>query len=273
MIHRKSKWLLLCLSLLLLSSCRILNPPSTQSEAELISDTVFIWISSDQDTYISCGRTAGCEEGDLNFGRHSPLAVARRILSKKLSFVHFTLPNLPSGSEISEAYLELNHNAQNEDGETDDINIPFTYPSSAWQAMTLSWNNAGSNRSPTSHVSHICLRSMDWSGSPNIAGDVQGKSEFDVLLYWKPSAQPPIEKGLASNNDFSRKQNDLGIAPRLLLRIQLPPGASLMSETSMTFQPNEDLGRLDQPVTMSIAEGGVDWPVAWDVAVKDRVCL
>ena len=96
-------------------SVRVLTPGSP------ITGNVAIWVSADQDTYVSCGRTSACEEGNLNFGSHSPLAVAGWDLARKLPFVRFELPPLPPGTEILEAYVELYHNGQREDGRTDDV--------------------------------------------------------------------------------------------------------------------------------------------------------
>lgn len=257
--------------LLLITGCAS-RTPRVLVPGVPISGTVVIWVSADQDTYISCGRTFACEEGGLNFGRHSPLAVAGWDLARKFPFVHFELPPLPAGTEILEAYLELNHNAQREDGQTDDIKIPVSMPGTPWDAMTLTWNNNQSTPS-VGGAYNICLRSFAWSGSPNIAADIQGQQEYDAFLRWAyPTATPPIEKGFASANDSSRTEDDLGLAPRLLIRAQLPPGVTINSRTYRTFQPSEDLGRLPQPVLMSIGEASASWPSSWMVAAASGVC-
>ena len=256
---------------LLMASCTS-RPVRVLTPGVPISGTVAIWVSAEQDTYISCGRTSACEEGDLNFGRHSPLAVAGWDLARKLPFVHFELPRLPAGTEILEAYLELNHNAQREDGRTDDLKIPVSMPGAPWNAMTLTWNN-NQNTPAAGGAYNICLRSFAWSGSPNIATDIQGRREYDAFLSWPyPTATPPIEKGFASANDVSRTEDNLGLAPRLLIKAQLPPGITINSRTFRTFQPSEDLGRLPQPVLTSMGEATVTWPSSWQVSATSGVC-
>ena len=270
MISKMSRLLAFLILLFSLTSCSFFCNLFCTQGARLISGQVFMWISTDQDTYISRGRTS--ENGDNNYGWHSPLVVASWDLANKKTYVHFELPNLPAGTEIIEAYVELNHNAKNEDGKTDDLKIPASRPKQAWDAMTLTWNNSA-DKPPLASITNICLRSQDWSTTPNIANEIQGKREFDLILYWNwPGAQPAIEKGFASNNDFSRKQNDLGIAPRLLIRAQLPQGVFIPDRQVKTFQPNEDLGKLPQPVLMMTAQSGTNWPTVWEVTSVSNPC-
>ena len=140
-----------------------------------------------------------CEEGDLNFGRHSPLAIAAWDLGRKKPYVHFDLSVIPAGAEIIEAFVELNHNAQNEDGRSDDLKIPAGRPGAAWNAMTLTWNNSA-DRGATGGSHCVKLKSRAWSSTGNLAADIQGQREFDLFLTWNyPAVTPPIEKGFASN--------------------------------------------------------------------------
>lgn len=249
-----------------LSPVRLLNPGAP------ISGTVTIWVSAEQDTYISCGRTSACEEGSQNFGRDRTLEVAGRDVARKLTFVHFELPVLPVGTKILEAYLELNHTGQREDGLTDDVKIPVSVSRFPWDAMALTWRN--NQDIPMSCGKYnICLRSAAWSGSPNIAADIQESQKYDVILNWTyPTSVPPIEKRFASANDGSRTEDKLGLAPRLLIRAQLPPGTTINSRAFQTFQPSEDLGNLPQPVLTSISEATGSWPASWNVAVTNGAC-
>ncbi|HET8564007.1 MAG TPA: hypothetical protein VFM35_09065 [Candidatus Binatia bacterium] len=108
---------------------------------------------------------------------------------------------------------------------------------------------------------------------PNIASEIQERQEYDAFLHWLyPTATSPIEKGFASANDTTRTENDLGLAPRLLIKAQLPPGTAITNRVFRTFQPGEDLGRLPQPVLISIAEATASWPPSWQVAATSSLC-
>lgn len=208
-----------------------------------------------------------------NFGRHSPLAVAAWELARKTTFVHFTLPEFPAGTEIMEAYIELNHNATQEDGRTDNLNLPVGRPMELWTPMTRTWNSS-TDKGTMSAGYHVCLKSNAWSPTRNIATQIRGKREYDLTVYWTwPSTQPPIEKGFASLNDINRTTTSLGISPRLLIRVQLPPETTMWSNSVRTFQPGEDLGRLSQPVLMMLAESGSAWPASWNVAGPTANCM
>lgn len=249
-----------------LTPIRILNPGTP------VSGTVAIWVSAGQDTYISCGQTSACEEGGRNFGRDRTLAVAGTGIARKVAFVHFELPPLPAGTQILETYLELNHNAQQEDGQTDDVKITVSVPRAPWNAMTLTWNNNQNNPAYSAGYP-VCLRSSAWSGSPDITADIRERQSYDVFLSWPhPPAAPPIDKKFASVNDSSRNEDHPGLAPRLLIRAELPPGASINSRTFDSFQPSEDLGSLPQPVLTSLAVASASWPPSWQVAAASGAC-
>jgi hypothetical protein len=243
--------------------------PVRPPDAAPVAGTVAIWLSAEQDTYISS------HEQDRNFGRNDHLVVAGRLLDTKLPLARFRLPELPPGFELLDAYLELYHTGRNEDGQTDDVQIDITKPKDPWDAMSLTWSQsrAWSAVPPQpGGFAHLCVRSQAWSGSQNIANTLaeayrQGRSEYEVYLKWDRPSPPQIEKGFASNNHGSRRWDDLGLAPRLLIRLQLPPGATLPDQTFRTFAPNQDLGRLPQPVLMSSVEPGDTWPVSWQVTV------
>jgi hypothetical protein len=79
-----------------------------------------------------------------------------------------------------------------------------------------------------------------------------------------------IDKGFYGNNDIRRKQNDLGNAPRLLLKVKLPPGFTKNDIGLPPFLPSDhDLGHLPQPVTTLVSIASDDFPAGWS-ASPDR---
>jgi hypothetical protein len=231
--------------------------------------TVFLWISSDKDTYVSCGAAGPpCPEENLTFGTHGTLAVAKNGVGVKQIYVHFGLPTLPEGTVLEEAYLELYHPAQNEDGQTDDVDIPVARASAAWSPEQVSWATQP-DTSLTGGEATINLRSTDWSGTEDIVTLVDDwyanpGSNHGFRIYW--NGTPGIEKGFYSNNDINRKVDDLGLAPRLLIRMELPEGKTTSDMTLPALPTDNDLSfPAGEEILMVRFAGGTDWPNSWKV--------
>jgi hypothetical protein len=235
------------------------------------SDSVCLWLSADKDATVSCGRTSSCEEGDRNFGQDGILVVADWENAHKQTYIRFTIPTLPVGTEIIDAYVELNHPGKNEDGKRDDIDIPFMRASGPWSPMTITWRNQP-NADPLVAESTIRLRSQAWSGSPNVLHLVRPwfenpSTNHGILVYWRSTLGLGIEKGFYGNNDIRRKQNDPGPAPRLLVRIKLPEGKTTNDITLPYLAADTDLDQ-PRPVTTVLFRKGGTWPADWSVAPK-----
>jgi hypothetical protein len=234
------------------------------------SGTVCLWIGADKDAYVTCGRTVGCEEGDHNHGQDIYLVVAGWELAHKRSYVHFLLPILPEGTEIMEAYLEFHHPGKNEDGNTDNVDIPVQKASGDWSPMDLTWNNQPAFT--PSQLFTIDLKSQAWSGSSNIVAAVTDmfgdpESDYGFVLWWTELTGVGIEKGFHSNNCMDRTASDLGSSPRLLVKIKLPSGKTT-SDISLPALPlDNDLPFEGQEILMLRFSSGSNWPEDWDVTV------
>lgn len=246
--------------------CNPVNSPGGNSSE------VYLWIGSDKDSYVSCGMPSGnCPEQNFNFGLNSFLVVANSSVALKKTYIHFTLPGLPSGSQIEEAYLELFHPGKNEDGKSDNILIPVGLASSDWKPLELNYATEPDHDNPLEEF-NINLRSQGWSGSINISNLMQRffftSEEFHGFhLFW-PYQSQGIEKGFYSNNYKDRKVNDMGLAPRLLLKVHLTEGKSVADITFPARLPNDtDLYFPGQQVKiLQSVSGGDTWPAEWDVA-------
>ena len=259
-----------CISLSL-GSCNLLSSSSSNSDGTG-GGTAFMWIGADKDAYVSCGQAGPpCSEEELNFGQHGILSVARNGVALKKIYVHFSLPDLPSESIIEEAYLELYHPGQNEDGQTDDINIPVALASGEWSPATLTLKNEP-NIQLSGMEASINLNSAEWSGTGNIAGIIRDwynlsnpSSNNGFYIYWN-QINPGIEKGFYSNNDIRRNAGDLGLSPRLLLRIKLPDGSSSDDINPPPIAPDNDLNFGGQEILVArISGGGNQFPSSWNV--------
>lgn len=254
------------------SSCKLKAKIESIDPGEVAEGTVFLWVSSDKDAYVSCG-SAGtpCSESQLNFGKFGQLVVAKNGVALKKSYVHFGLPILPEGTVIEEAWFEMYHPGKNEDGKTDDILIPFATAAASWSPMLLNLDNEPNPQltGGGGGVMTIHLNSQAWSGSGNISGLIKKwydgtMSNYGFYIYWNLQ-NPGIEKGFYSNNDIRRKAMDLGLAPRLLIKIKLPDGKSTNDISLPPIPAGNDLDFNGQEILMMRFSGGDDWPEVWKV--------
>jgi hypothetical protein len=243
---------------------RNINPTHTGD-----TGVICLWVSSDKDAFVSYGRVG--EEVERNFGGYGFLSVANGPLGIKQSYVHFTPPTLPEGSEILEAKFELYHSGRNEDGTTDDVVFNVgVIRNEPWSPGTLTWSNRPDRDGLPAPETELRLRSQNWSGTPDITGLVQQMGTSPdafrgfVVWYRDPSGRQ-IEKGFYSNNDVRRKQKDLGLSPRLLIRVRLPQGKST-SDMKLGFLPADTDLTVPREVTMVEIRKSQTWPTDWNVS-------
>ncbi|MCC7437514.1 MAG: DNRLRE domain-containing protein [Armatimonadetes bacterium] len=242
------------------------GPDST----EKFADTICVWLASDRDTYASYGRVG--EEADRNFADYSPLAIAKGELARKQAYVNFARPVFPQGAEILEAKFEMFHGGKNEDGTTDDILVNVgSIKNEAWSRSTLTWNNRPDRGGvPPVDVPPIRLRSQAWSGTDNIAGAAQ------EMLITQPNNHYGfvvslgqvfgVEKGFYSNNDIRRKRDDMGLSPRMVMKIRLPAGKTTQDIQMPFLSPDHDFSKLVQPITTIRFSPSNDYPADWNVS-------
>lgn len=263
---------ILILLSLYFSSCNLINQEDDEGDTGTENgSTVFIWVGSDKDTYVSCGQSGPpCSEENINYGDSNMLVVARTGVALKKIYIHFGLPILPDGSTVEEAYFELYHPAMNEDGQTDDVNIPLARAAEAWSPLGVTFENEP-NPQLTGAEYSINLNSRDWSGSPNIADIVRDwydnpSSNHGFYIYWD-QLNPGIEKGFYSNNDVRRTADDLGLSPRLLLKVVLPSSQTSEAITLPAIPPDNDLAFDGQEIVMARFRVADSWPEDWNVTL------
>ena len=243
--------------------------PLPTSESATAEGEVFMWISADKDTYVSCGSPMqGCPEQNTSFGSSDQLVAAESELAIRKSYIHFTPPALPAGAVVLEAYVELFHSGKNEDGQTDDLLLPVDLAAAAWSPQSLTFANQP-NRELVGSITHLDLESQAWSSTPDIAGVAEQwisnpAANTGVVVYWFSTSQN-AEKGFFSNNHSSRTPTDQGLSPRLLLRVQFAEGTSTDDMTLGTLPPDNDLD-FNGEVLMVQFVSATDWPAIWDVA-------
>ncbi|HJW29657.1 MAG TPA: DNRLRE domain-containing protein, partial [Saprospiraceae bacterium] len=214
------------LTCLLFSSCDLVTDVINQQQ--LGDGTVYYWITSDADTYVECTNTGGgCTGGDFDHSGYDFVTVAHSQTSIKRTYVNFPKVSFPPGTVIEEAYFEMYHSGKNEDGKRDDILLDVNRVHRDWNAGQLTYAN---QPIPTGNGGEVSMKleSQNWSGTTDIhtqmQDDLMGSTNFQGFLVSIQSWDPVYEKGFYSGNHRSRTLTDLGLAPRLLLRVKLPDG-------------------------------------------------
>lgn len=239
-------------------SCSTDNPVDSGNGA---SGTVYLWIGADMDA------TVDFSMPDVNWGADGYNRVALGTNKAKRSYIHFMIPNFPEGTTVLEAYVELYHGGMNEDGMTDDLEIPFQEASDTWSADEITWNNQPSFTPGGTHT--VDLISQSWSPSDDITAEAQAyfddpDSHRGIVVYWADIGMS-IEKGFSSNNSLSRTADDMGEAPRLLAKITLPDGKTMDDVSLPQFPAGTDLDFPGEEILMLRYSSASDWPEDWDV--------
>jgi hypothetical protein len=255
------------------SACDPPQPSDFSIENLDPSEDVFLWIGADRDASVRCSGGHGCDDGANNFGVDGDLRVSNQTAQLHASYVHFHLPVLPPGAEIVEAYLELYHGATRGDGTSDDQCLPVAPAVAPWRYDEITWDNQ------PNHVGIglgnpfvIALRSDAWSGTGNIAEYVQ--TMFDSpdaahgFAIFAPQG-PMIDKGFYSNNSPFRAVDDLGLAPRLLVRARMPDLSRDEDFVVPELPLHNDLPFDGENVLMARLAIGESWRPTWNVAVVE----
>lgn len=246
--------------------------PGDDPDPTAASGTICVWLASDRDTYASFGRVG--EEADRNFADYGFLAIAKGELARKQAYVNFARPIFPEGTEILEAKFEMFHGGKNEDGTTDDILLNVgAIKNEPWSRSTLTWNNRPDRGGmPPVDVPPIRLRSQAWSGTDNIAGAAQemlitqSSGHYGFVVSLGQVFGAGVEKGFYSNNDIRRKRDDLGLSPRMVMKIRLPAGKTTKDIQMPFLSPDHDFSKLVQPITTIRFSPGSDYPADWNVS-------
>ena len=239
-------------------------------------EEVFLWLSAWEDTYA----VSSPGNANVNYGRSSTLLLGRTNVSRSELFVRFQLPGLPAGSVVEEAYLQLFANDQLAGYPSQAAQVPI-HEVDPWQAPTVTWDNRPLAQALRGYLNVV---PNDWARSGNLAGVVQRHVDdpntnngFALTSDLFPAPVPAINFVSLGNDHtpsmfgLSYTGLDVSAAPRLLVRVKLPVGATAADVVAPpSDNPSDRLGMGDgsgffpAPPRMLLERGGA-WPVAWNV--------
>ena len=252
----------------LLAGCGKEGSTSEVTEQD-VRKAVKIWLSADQDTSVGCrpgqGINLPCTPLPAD-GLAPRIRVGSTPTEQSRAYVHFTLPELPPGSEVAGAYMQLYH-----DGAATDCDpVGFVPVEQPWSAHGMSYMNQPVSYPGVNEFPLTCLNGngSGWWTSPNITRYVNYKYANRQLNYGFVSTLPVANRAYSyvSINDAGRTLEDLGRSPRLLINVLLPPGATANDIRMPGLHPDHDLpARRGDRIRMMSVAAGVDWPASWRV--------
>lgn len=237
---------------------------------------IWIWLAADQDTSVRCDGPF-CTGGDSLYGFDPLLDVADNASQTARSYVQFTMPNLPAGANVEEAYLELYQaGGSNASFGQDFVGvIPVEAP---WRPDTTTYNTQppsipGQNEfnvTPSGNAS-------GWWTSPNLkryADYKLGNPQFNYgFVTTNPKAvdaptAPSTQRAYTfrSNNFGDRTTTNVGTGPRFVLKVRLPIGAGIDDVSLPPVPPGSDIpGAPNVQLGRAALRAGENAPTQWNV--------
>ena len=281
-----------CISLVVLSSfvlagctqiCQTLCPvPPSRStlrptmEGTAQGETAFLWLAADKDAWVGC-TAQNCADGDLNHGTLFSLDVAAPSIPPgiKRAYLEFYIPELPPGTQVQEAYINLYEDSRQVPGTT---SLPVVRVTEEWDPRNINHANQPMTIGLLSEDATLgAFQGINqWRGTipgGNLASVVQDHLDYPTrnhgFLINNPSTATYL-RSFRSDNAPSRTESDMDFSPRLLLKVSLP-GEGFLDATNVGLPPLPEDTDLDEFLTgpdvlMVRIAGGTTWPDSWDVA-------
>ena len=264
------------------SLCQNFCPPSGSSltptmEGSAQGEFAYLWLAAHKDAWVGC-TAPNCADGDRNHGTLFSLDVAAPTIPPgiKRIYVEFYIPELPPGTRVVEAYINLYEDSRQV---PDTATRPVIRVRQEWDPRTINHNNQPMALGPLSQDARLgAYRDVNqWRGTlpvGNLAAIVQ-----EFLAY--PSrnhgflvnnvSNMTFLRSFRSDNAPSRTETDMDFSPRLLLKVRLPGDEGFLDATNVALPPLPPDTDLDEFLTgpnvlMVRIAGGANWPAAWDVA-------
>ncbi len=257
-----------------------LPPPLTPTmEGSAQGEYAFLWLAADKDAYVGC-TAPNCADGDQNHGTLFHLNVSDPTIPPGTTriYVEFYLPELPPGTQVEEAYINLYEDSRQVPGTT---TRPVIKVRAEWDPRNINHNNQPMAIGPLSEDARLGqFRAVnEWRGTlvsvGRLASIVQEHLAYPSrnhgFLVNNPS-NITFLRSFRSDNAPSRTETDMDFSPRLLLKVRLPGGEEgFLNAFNVGLPPLPPDTDLDEYLTgpnvlMVRIAGGTTWPPSWNVA-------
>ncbi|MDJ0974951.1 MAG: DNRLRE domain-containing protein [Planctomycetota bacterium] len=237
---------------------------------------MWIWLAADQDTPARC-QGPFCNGGDTAYGTDPLLDAGETNDEIARSYMRFTMPDLPAGTTVEEAYLGM-FQAGGSRATRGTAFLGIVPVEDPWDPNNLTYNTQprsflGQNEFNLTPV----VDENGWWTSPNIKRYVDYKLANPqlnygfVTTYAKGVDQPtaPVVPNIfrfRSNNFGNRTPTQIGTGPRIVIKVILPQGATVNDVSLPPLQPGHDLATdASGKAARALLRVGADWPADWQV--------
>ena len=241
------------------------NPQSTGS-----GDTItYFWLAAIKDA------TVRSDIPEYNGSGGFSLVVAHGDPNgEQRSYIKFFMPQLPAGSRVLEAYINVFEDSRTGQPGNGGINIGTAQDE--WDPVTITWNNQPNPVGPLSVGANIgtFISENMWRTSGDIKLLVQDQLDNPFTNYgWilDNSSQYDFTRSFTSMNALSgRTQFDLDKGPRLLMKVQsdvLLNNSNIGTKISGSNELGTMYGFGVDILVYKISSGG-NWPDSWEIATQ-----
>lgn len=263
-----NKILFILLAILIFSCQKTTNPSSSGQ-----SDVVYLWLAAVKDSYVS-SKTPDYSNPELPWlvCSHDNPNGDQRV------YIKFFMPQLPTGTIVEKAYINLYEDSQTAQPGNDKIDVARVQ--NPWDHQTITWNNQPNPLGPLMETGiGLYTEHNIWRGTSDISSYVQehldNPSTNHGWMLNNSATYGFIRSFMSMNATNARTAQELNNGPRLLLKIKTPQAISISDigvDMSIFGDNGEfpDMYGFGNSFRVYYARfGGDSWPVDWDVKTED----
>lgn len=254
------------LSLLYFNGCSNEENPQNSGDG---STTTYFWLAAVKDAYVRS------DIPEFNGSGAFSLNVAHGIPNgEHRTYFKFFMPQLPDGSEIVEAYINVYEDS--ETGQPGSGGIPIATAQEEWDPDSLTWIKQPNPVGPSSAGTQIgsFISANMWRTSGDIKLIVQEHLDNPATNFgWmldNTSVFDFIRSFTSMNAPSGRTQLELDKGPRLLIKVQ---STVPLNENNIgtTVTGSNELGSMygfDEDILVYNISSGGTWPESWEIGAQ-----
>ncbi len=227
----------------------------------------YFWLGAVQDALVMS------RYPDWNRGTNWALQAAHGFPNgEQRSYVQFFVPQLPPGSKVLDAHINLFEDYDS--GQNGPAAIQVGEAVAPWSADTITWSNQPNPLGPlgTESIGPF-IRARMWRTTGNIKNTIQRHIDNPMsnngFVLNNTSQHAFMRTFTALDQPGGRTATTLGTAPRLLMKVESTVPLS-PANIGTTLPPNTELGRVlgfaNQILIYQMATGN-GYPAAWEVGL------